>query len=335
MLESNVRDEIIPHSEFHIRGAPHSAIRNPHSRHSAFEIRRIPQSAIRNIRNPKLRMPGTLYVVATPIGNLKDITLRALEVLEEVDCIACEDTRVTSRLLQHYHLNKPLISYHQHNERQRAEQLVRRLLAGDSIALVTDAGTPALSDPGAHLVSAAVRNGIACVPIPGPSALSAILAVSGWEIDKLQFVGFPPSRATQREKYLQQVKGSATFCFFESPHRVLSFIRQLEMVWNNPEMVLGRELTKVHEEVLRGSAQELAAALEERDRLRGEFVLLVRKTEATPAAHSGESLREEFDRLLAAGEDRKAALRILAQRSGLSRKELYEALIKGKEGRRA
>jgi 16S rRNA (cytidine1402-2'-O)-methyltransferase len=296
---------------------PRPPIHNPKSNNPKSEI-----------RNPQLRTPGTLYVVATPIGNLKDITLRALEVLERVDCIACEDTRVTSRLLQHYHLRKTLISYHEHNERQRADELVRRLLAGQSIALVADAGTPALSDPGAHLVSAAARNGITCIPIPGPSALSAILAVSGWEIDKVQFVGFPPSRTAQRQKYLQQFPGSGTFCFFESPHRVLSLIRQLEKIWNNPEIVLGRELTKVHEEVLRGSAQELAHTLANRDRLRGEFVLLVRKSEAAPVVNSHQSIREEFDRLLAAGEDRKGALHTLAARFGLSRKELYEALIK-------
>ncbi|MBI4455236.1 MAG: 16S rRNA (cytidine(1402)-2'-O)-methyltransferase [Acidobacteria bacterium] len=273
-------------------------------------------------------MPGALYVVATPIGNLKDITLRALEVLKAVSCIACEDTRVTTKLLRHYGISKPLISYHEHNERARARQLLERLLAGDSIALVSDAGTPGLSDPGAHLVSEAAVKGIACVPVPGPSALSAIVAVAGRVVEPLVFVGFAPSRVTQRQKFLRRIQAPGTYCFYESPHRIVSFLRQLEEEWENPPVVMGRELTKVHEEILRGSAQELAGTLEKREYLRGELVLLVQKSEPRLVKTPLQSLQQEFEQLLAAGEGRKSALRLLARRYGISRKEIYRRLLK-------
>ncbi|HEV8132671.1 MAG TPA: 16S rRNA (cytidine(1402)-2'-O)-methyltransferase [Acidobacteriota bacterium] len=273
-------------------------------------------------------MLGTLYVVATPIGNLKDITLRALEVLKSVDCVACEDTRVTSKLLNRYGIPKPLISYHEHNERRRAKELIERLQRGESVALVSDAGTPALSDPGAHLVAGAASQGITCVPVPGPSAFPALLAVSGWETDRVVFAGFPPSRASEKQRFLTTITEPGIYCFFESPHRILSLLRQLDKLWNRPQIVLGRELTKMHEEILRGSAAELGRILAERERIRGEFVLLVRKPEEHQAIRSGGSLQQEYERLLKSGVDRKKALKILAKEHGLSRKEIYSRLMK-------
>ncbi|MBI3940979.1 MAG: 16S rRNA (cytidine(1402)-2'-O)-methyltransferase [Acidobacteria bacterium] len=279
-------------------------------------------------------MPGILYVVATPIGNLKDITLRALEVLRQVDFVACEDTRVTAGLLRHYGIRKSMVSYHEHNERKRSSELIERLVAGESIALISDAGTPALSDPGATLVSSAAKAGIRTVPVPGPSALSAILSVAGETAEPIVFIGFAPSRAQARQRFLEQIVHRATYCFYESPHRVLSLLRQLETTWGNPAVVMGRELTKLHEEILHGSARDVAAELERRKRLLGEFVLLVQKSDAPPASDaanpelSSRSLHGELERLLAGGQERKAALRQLARSHGLSRRELYRRLLR-------
>ncbi|HEY2931138.1 MAG TPA: 16S rRNA (cytidine(1402)-2'-O)-methyltransferase [Acidobacteriota bacterium] len=275
-------------------------------------------------------MSGILYVVATPIGNLKDITLRALEVLGQVACIACEDTRVTSKLLRHYGIQKPLTSYHEHNEKQRSRELVGRLKSGESVALLSDAGTPGLSDPGAHLVHSAVAAGIRCVPVPGASALPAILSISGWEMDRLTFLGFAPARASQLQKFLVGISEEGIYCFYESPHRILKLLEQLRVCWQDPQIVAGRELTKLHEEILRGTAGELKALLEQRQRVLGEFVLLVQRPAGSPKT-ADESLEKEFERLTAHGEDRKSALRKLAQSRGLSRRELYNRLIKPKQ----
>lgn len=274
-------------------------------------------------------MSGVLYVVATPIGNLEDITLRALAVLGQVTCIACEDTRVTSKLLRRYKIQKPLISYHAHNERQRSDELLQRLLGGDSIALISDAGTPGLSDPGALLVQAAAGAGIRCVPVPGVSAFPAILSVSGWQADRITFLGFAPARQSALQKFLLGIREEGVYCFYEAPHRIIRLLKELGSCWQDPPVVLGRELTKLHEEILRGRALELKALLEKRDRVLGEFVLLVRRPPAA-ADTAHETLEEEFARLTARGEDRKSVLRKLAGSRGLSRRELYDRLIKPK-----
>lgn len=281
-------------------------------------------------------MPGILYVLGTPIGNLKDITLRALEVLRQVDRVACEDTRVTSGLLRHHGIAKPLVSYHEHNERKRSAELVERLMAGESVALVSDAGTPGLSDPGAQLVSRAAAAGIRVVPIPGPSALAAILSVAGDVRGPVVFVGFTPSRSAARKKFLDETRIAGTYCFYESPHRAVSLLKQLEESWGNPWVVLGRELTKLHEEIIRGSARELAEELDRRDRQRGEFVLLVQKPEGLSSDSEAEpvstgSLKHEVDLLCANGHARNAALREVARRHGMSRRKLYERLLPDKE----
>lgn len=278
-------------------------------------------------------MNGVLYLVATPIGNLKDITLRALETLQAVDCIACEDTRVTGKLLRHYGVVKPMVSCHEHNERRRAVSLVERMLAGESVALLTDAGTPGVSDPGAHLVEAARAAGIRCIPIPGASALPAMLSVAGEIPQPVIFAGFPPSRSSARRKWLQELPGEGSFCFYEAPHRIVALLGDLCDLWHDPPVSMGRELTKLHEEILCGTAGQLAEVLRQRDRIVGEFVLVVSRgggfsPEPGPTGESPD-LRSRFEALMAQGETRKSALRKLGKETGVPRAELYRRLISG------
>ncbi len=211
-------------------------------------------------------MPGTLYLVATPIGNLEDITLRALRVLrEEVAAIACEDTRQTQKLLAHYTIRKPLISYHEHNEANRAAELVEILEAGDSIALVSDAGTPLLSDPGYRVVTAAIEHGIRVEPVPGASALLCALTASGLATDSFLFAGFLPPKVTARRKRLESLaEETVTVVAYESPHRILETLDAITEVFGERVVVLARELTKLHEEFLRGTAAEIRQQLEAR-----------------------------------------------------------------------
>src|SRR6266852_5445816 len=198
-------------------------------------------------------MSGTLYLVATPIGNLEDITHRAVRILREVDLIACEDTRHTRRLLDHYGIARPVTSYHEHNETARAEELVARLAAGTNLALVSDAGMPLVSDPGYRVVAAAVRAGIPVVPVPGASALVAALAASGLPTDSFYFVGFLSAKSGQRARALEAVRDqTATLVFYEAPHRILDALEDVERILGPRQVVVARELTKVHEEFLRG-----------------------------------------------------------------------------------
>ncbi len=222
-------------------------------------------------------MAGTLYVVATPIGNLEDITYRAVRILAEVDLIACEDTRLTRKLLNRYGIHKTLLSYHEHNEQRRALELLGRLERGDSIALVSDAGTPLISDPGYRLVSRAAELGIRIVPIPGPSALLAALSAAGLPTDSFLFLGFLPPKASKRRKALERLRNSgATVVLYEAPHRILDTLADVAAVLGDPPVVLARELTKLHEEFLRGPASAVARRLAERPSLKGEFTLLFR-----------------------------------------------------------
>ncbi|MBX5464332.1 MAG: 16S rRNA (cytidine(1402)-2'-O)-methyltransferase [Clostridia bacterium] len=233
-------------------------------------------------------MAGTLYVVATPIGNLEDVTLRALAVLRAVDRILCEDTRHTALLLRRYAIQKPLVSYHEHNERRRAEEAVAWLEAGEELALVSDAGTPTLSDPGYRLVSLAAERGLRVVPVPGPMAAVAALSASGLPTDSFTFAGFPPRRAGPRQRWLRQLAGEPrTVVLYEAPERVARTLAEMrDLFGGERRAVVARELTKSFEEFRRGSLDELASALSG-ERARGEYVLLVEGAGRRQAAGEG------------------------------------------------
>jgi 16S rRNA (cytidine1402-2'-O)-methyltransferase len=280
--------------------------------------------------------PG-LYLVATPIGNLGDITLRALHVLRSVDRIACEDTRQTQKLLNHFEIATPTISCHEHNERERAEELVAALKAGGRVALVSDAGTPAVSDPGNWLVRAAIDAGVPVIPIPGANAAVSALVASGLPTAEFQFLGFLPEKAGARRSRLEDLAGEArdtprTLIFYEAPHRILDTLADLEAAWGaHVRVVIARELTKLHEEFLRGTATELRRELAARERVRGEITLLVE----APALGTGAGAAEAARETVAAGVERlkkensideKEALKRLARERGLSKSELYREL---------
>ena len=222
---------------------------------------------------------STLFVVATPIGNLEDMTYRAVRVLREVDWIACEDTRESRKLLDHFEIKTPLVSYHDFNELERAKELADRLKAGESGALVSDAGMPLVSDPGYRLVRAAIEAGIDVRPIPGASATVTALAASGLPTDSFQFLGFLPAKSGQRANLLETLKGEkATLIFYEAPHRILDALADIERVMGPRPVVVAREMTKIHEEFLRGTAGQIWDQLRSRDSIRGEITLLVGKS---------------------------------------------------------
>lgn len=274
-------------------------------------------------------MAGTLYVVATPIGNLEDMTYRAVRILGEVDLIACEDTRQTRKLMDHYAIQKPTISYHEHNETERAAELTSRLLAGTSIALVTDAGMPLVSDPGYRLVRAAVECGVPVIAIPGPSAALTALAASGLPTDSFHFGGFLPSKPGQRAKLLEALADEhATLIFYEAPHRILEALAAVEDALGPRPVVVARELTKVHEEFLRGTAAGIAAQLAARDSVKGEFTLLIGKATAPPKDDT--PLDEAVDALMRVGTPRMDAIKQVARRRGLSKREVYDQLLREK-----
>jgi len=271
---------------------------------------------------------GTLFVVATPIGHLDDISLRALDTLRSVQCIACEDTRRTSRLLARHGIRASLVSLHRFNERERLPSLVERLRRGERVALVSDGGTPAISDPGARLVRAALDAGLAVSPVPGPSAVTALLSACGLPADRYVFEGFLPHRAGERRRRLRELAGERrTLVLFEAPHRVLDTLRDLGEVLGPRTLVLGRELTKRHETILRGRVEEVAQQLERP--VRGEITLAVAGAEEAgrhdePAARR---LRQAWhEALQQSGGDRRAALRSAARDLGLRRAELYRRL---------
>lgn len=243
-------------------------------------------------------MSGTLYVVATPIGNLEDITLRALRVLREVDLIAAEDTRRARVLLQHYHIDKPLTSLYEHNEAQKAPELIRRLATGASIALVSEAGTPLISDPGYRLMQLAIAQGIPIVPIPGACAAIAALTIAGLPIDRFAFEGFLPKRPGKRRRRLEELRSeSRTMIFYESPRRICALLADMLAVWGDRRIVLARELTKKFEEILRGRLSEVQALLAERPPL-GEVTLVVEGATAAapPSASCDQAGPPDLDR---------------------------------------
>jgi 16S rRNA (cytidine1402-2'-O)-methyltransferase len=275
---------------------------------------------------------GCLYVVSTPIGNLEDITYRAVRILKEANWIACEDTRTTKRLLDHYGIETRTLSYHEHNEANRTEDLIARLQGGEKGALVSDAGTPLLSDPGYRVVHAAVGAGIRIEAIPGPSALLAALVVSGLPTDRFHFAGFLPAKQGQRSRLLESLADeSATLVFYEAPHRILEALDDITAAFGDRRIVVARELTKLHEEVLRGTASEIRTALAARDMIRGEFVLMVAK--ASEPAHDDTPPEEAVALLVGAGLDRMDAMKTVARERGLSKREIYK-LVSGSGSRK-
>jgi 16S rRNA (cytidine1402-2'-O)-methyltransferase len=271
-------------------------------------------------------MPGILYIVATPIGNLEDITARALRMLKEVDVIAAEDTRHTQLLLDHYAIRTPLTSYHEHNEKTKALELVNRLAAGQNVAVVCDAGTPAISDPGYRLATAAIGAGIRIVPVPGASALTAVLSASGLPTDRFIFEGFLPAGKKPRRARLQSLRDETrTLVFYEAPHRLKKTLDDMVELLGDRQAVLAREVSKVYEEFLRGSLEQLTRAAESRE-LRGEMTLVI-------SGSAGES-RVDEDRLKAEIRDLKdRGLRvkeiaeILGERFGYPKKEIYRLAL--------
>ncbi len=275
-----------------------------------------------------------LYLVATPIGNLEDITLRALRTLKEVDLIACEDTRQTQKLLGHYGIEKRTISYHEHNELTRAAELIMRLEQGESIALVTDAGMPGISDPGYRLVSLAIRHKVPVVPIPGASAFLAALVASGLPTDAFRFSGFLPDKSGKRRKLLESIKDSPrTQIFYEAPHRIIEAMQDIvDVLGPFRHVVIAREVTKIYEEFLRGQSLEVLTTLKERGEIRGEITLLIGKEEdhGQPVLEH-KTIRQRMRELMTAESlDEKEAMKRLAKEMGVSKSEVYRELQKDK-----
>jgi 16S rRNA (cytidine1402-2'-O)-methyltransferase len=274
--------------------------------------------------------PG-LYLVATPIGNLEDITLRALRVLKGVDRIACEDTRQTQKLLNHFDISTPTVSYHEHNEQARTAELIALLQQGGRVAVVSDAGTPAFSDPGLEVVKAAVAAGVPIIPIPGANAALSALVASGMDTDRFLYAGFlaakPGTRRTELEALAAKADG-LTLVLYEAPHRILETLADVESVWGEQaRVVVARELTKLHEEFLRGTVGEVRYALSARDRIRGEMVLLIEATSpAQPANLAGSVIQQVSQLMEGEGLDEKDALKRVARERGVSKSEVYREL---------
>jgi len=276
-------------------------------------------------------MAGTLYLVSTPIGNLEDITHRAVRLLGEVDVIACEDTRHTKKLLNHYGINTRTVSYHEHNERERAAELIKQLKLGSDVAVVSDAGTPGISDPGFRLARLAIENEVRVVPVPGASALITALVASGMPTDEFFFGGFLPARSGARRARLSELRSiPATLIFYEGPHRIAATLKDARDILGEREAVVARELTKMHEEIARGRLSELAARFSSAQSARGEMVLIIDravieveggKDEAAP------SIAALVTKLENEGLDHRAALKKVARELGLSRAEAYRRLV--------
>jgi 16S rRNA (cytidine1402-2'-O)-methyltransferase len=274
--------------------------------------------------------PG-LYLVATPIGNLEDITLRALRVLKGVDRIACEDTRQTQKLLNHFDISTSTVSYHEHNEQARTAELIALLQQGGRVAVVSDAGTPAFSDPGLEIVKAALVAGVPVIPIPGANAALNALVASGMDTDRFLYAGFlaakPGTRRTELEALAAKADG-LTLVLYEAPHRILETLADVEAVWGEQaRVVIARELTKLHEEFLRGTVREVRLALSARERVRGEIVLLIEAKSLAQSANVGGSVVQQVSQLMEAeGLDEKDALKRVARERGVSKSEVYREL---------
>jgi 16S rRNA (cytidine1402-2'-O)-methyltransferase len=277
-------------------------------------------------------MPGTLYIVPTPIGNLEDMTPRAVRVLREVDVIACEDTRHTQKLLNHFDIRTRTVSYHEHNERERAEELCKLLREEKSVALVSDAGTPLVSDPGFRLVALAVAAEVPIVPLPGPAAFIAALSAAGLPSDQFFFAGFLPARATARRARLAELESvPGTLVFYEAPHRIAAALRDALSVFGDRAAVVARELTKIHEEFVRGKLSELAATFGTNQKPRGEMVLIIGADNSRSGKDHRElpadSLIDRVSELEKEGLDFKAALKRAARELGLKRDEAYRLML--------
>ena len=286
----------------------------------------------------KRQSGGVLYLVATPIGNLEDITLRALRILKDADVVACEDTRQTQKLLNHYGVATRTVSYHEHNEMTRAAELVVELEEGAQVALVSDAGMPGISDPGYRLISLAIRHGIPVVPIPGASAFVAALAASGLPTDSFRFGGFLPAKRGGRRAELEQFKNSPrTQIYYEAPHRLQETLADVvEVLGPQRQLVVAREVTKLHEEFLRGQAEDLRKQLQERE-IKGEITLLIRAAENAGGGPvpiempSKKSVRSRLQEVMQEQRlDEKAALKVVAREMGVSKSEAYRELQRSK-----
>ena len=300
-----------------------------------------PEEALAAAGSSSALAPG-LYLVATPIGNLEDITLRALRVLRSVDRIACEDTRQTAKLLHHFGIKKPTVSYHLHNEQSRAEEFVTALREGARIAVVSDAGIPGIADPGEPLVRAALAAGVMVFPVPGANAALSALVASGLSAERFAFGGFLPAKAGQRRTYFEGLRSSlagvgegaaATQIFYEAPHRIVDTLRDVVAVFGpGQRVVVGRELTKLHEEFLRGTAAEVLTAFEAREVVRGEMVLLLDGaiTQAHEGVHARGTLADEVAAEMQAGLSEKDALKRVAKARGLGKSEAYREWQRGR-----
>ena len=282
-------------------------------------------------------MPATLYVVATPIGNLEDITTRALRVLREVALIAAEDTRRTAQLLARYSVQTPTTSLHEHNEERKASSIIARLQRGDSVALVSDAGTPAISDPGRRLIRAAIDAGIRIEPVPGPNAAIATLSVSGFDTNAFTFLGFPPARGKNRKQWLDRLQNATgAVVFYEAPHRIGQTLADIQRLIGDRQVALGRELTKAHEELVRGP---ISAVLQQVHALKGEFTVVldvanIGHTTEIPAvqAPSDHAMFVEFgDTAKIVGMTRRRAIALLATRYRKAPNEVYAAIERARK----
>jgi 16S rRNA (cytidine1402-2'-O)-methyltransferase len=268
-------------------------------------------------------MPGTLYLVATPIGNLQDITLRALDTLRSVDLIACEDTRHTQKLLNHFQISAKTTSFHEHNEHEKGPHLIGRLLNGESIAVVSDAGTPGICDPGFRIVRMAIEAGVEVVPIPGAAAFVNALVGSGLATDSVYFGGFLPAKKGERVKRLEEARGiPATLIYYEAPHRLAASLRDCAAVLGDREAAVARELTKLHEQFHRGRLSEIADFFSE-NRPKGEIVLIIDRCDVEQEAPHAGTLDDRIAELESAGIDRKSALKQAAKEFGMSKSEAY------------
>lgn len=280
------------------------------------------------IKMAEHKKKGTLYVVATPIGNLEDMSYRAIRVLKEADLIACEDTRHTAKLLQHYGIDKTTVSYHEHNEAERAEELVAKLEQALTIAQVSDAGTPGVSDPGYRVIKLAIERGVQVVPVPGPSALLAALAASGLPTDSFEFHGFLPAKSGHRRSLLESLRDSQnTIVVYEAPHRISETMQDIvELLGAERPVVLARELTKIHEEFVRGTAADVLARVRTQEP-KGEITLLIGKSEDRAAASVKQNIASRLEEIMREKRlDENAALKVLAKEQGVSKSEAYREL---------
>jgi 16S rRNA (cytidine1402-2'-O)-methyltransferase len=274
-------------------------------------------------------MKGKLHIVSTPIGNLEDITLRALRILKEVNLIACEDTRVTKKLIFHYQIQKPLTSYHEHNEKEKAEELVELLESGKNIALVSDAGTPGVSDPGFRLVKLASEKGIEVIPIPGPSAAIAALSVSGLSTSSFAFFGFLPRSDKKRKEFLEEIRErTQTLIFYESPHRVSKTLLSILETLGDRQVSVSRELTKMFEETVRERISRVIEILGERKELKGEFTIVVEGNSGKMEEASAEVMEKQLKIWRDKGLSLKDSVKEVSQKYKVSKRKLYKNALR-------